>query len=119
MRILLVCTEGQNRSKYLAGYLKEKGYEVDYGGVRQDGMNPLKQEQIDRADMIIAVREHIKDKLLERYDCAGKKVVHLEVKDNPARYTEEARALAESEWNAFQEKYVYTELRKQVDKILR
>ena len=66
MNILFVCTQGQNRSKYLAEYLKEKGYSTDYGGVKADGANPLTQEKVDWADVIVAVREHIKDKFLNR-----------------------------------------------------
>lgn len=119
MKILLICTQGQNRSKYLAEYLKKKGYQVKYGGVDPHGINPLNQKKVDWADVVIAVREHIKDKFLERFDAKGKKVLHLEVKDNPKRFKENARELAEKDWFAFQEKYVYSELRKQVDKVLK
>ena len=118
VKILVVCTEGQNRSRYLAEYLKRKGYETDFGGIKKDGFNPLIQKKVDWADMVITVREHIKDKFLHRFDPKCKKVVHLEVRDNPKRFPAEAQELAAKDWNAFQEKYVYSELRKQVEKYL-
>ena len=119
MRILLVCNQGQNRSKYLAQYLGKKGYDTDYGGIDPQGYNPLRQEQIDNADIIIAVRKHIRVKLTERYNTRGKRLYNIEVKDNPIRYPIEAQRKAELSWTGFQEEYVYPELRKQVDYILK
>ncbi len=115
MNILIVCTQGQNRSKYLAEYLKKKGYSADYGGIKPDGFNPLSQEKVDWADIIVTVREHIKDKFLDRFEIEGKEVIHLEVLDNPKRFSKEAQELAKRSWDDFQEKYVYSELRKQIE----
>jgi predicted protein tyrosine phosphatase len=114
MRILIVCSQGQNRSRYLAGYLKGKGFDTDYGGVDPEGYNPLTQEQVDQSDIIIAVRAHIKDSLIERFDIKGKKVIALEVLDNPKRFSTEAQEIAKKSWHEFQEKYVYSELRRQI-----
>jgi ubiquinone/menaquinone biosynthesis C-methylase UbiE/galactitol-specific phosphotransferase system IIB component len=118
MNILIVCTEGQNRSKYLAKYLQSKGHNTDYGGVKPDGANPLLQEKVDWADIIVTVREHIKYKFLDRFEPKDKKIIHLEVIDNPKRFSKEAQELAEKSWIDFQEKYVYSELRKQIEKYL-
>ncbi len=118
MNLLIVCTQGQNRSKYLAEYLQSKGYNTDYGGVNPEGVNPLTQEKVDWADIIITVREHIKYKFLDRFEPKGKKVIHLEVIDNPKKFPEKAQKLAEKSWIDFQEKYVYSELRKQIEKHL-
>ena len=118
MNILIVCTQGQNRSKYLAEYLQSKGYTADYGGVKSDGLNPLSQEKVDWADVIVTIREHIKDKFLDRFEPKDKTVIHLEVLDNPKRFSKEAQELAEKSWIKFQEKYVYFELRKQIEKHL-
>ena len=114
----MVCTQGQNRSKYLAEYLKSKGYATDYGGVKPDGINPLTQKKVDWADIIVTVREHIKDKLLDHFESNGKEVICLEVIDNPKRFSKEAQKLAETSWIDFQEKYVYSELRKQIEPYL-
>ena len=85
MNILIVCTQGQNRSKYLAEYLNNKGYTTNYGGVDPEGFNPLTQNQVDWADVIVAVRERIKDKLIDRFDIKGKRVINLEIK--PVTFT--------------------------------
>jgi predicted protein tyrosine phosphatase len=119
MNILIVCTQGQNRSKYLAEYLRKKGYNTDYGGIAENGFNPLSQEKVDWADVIVTVREHIKDKFLDKFEPKGKKVIHLEVPDNPKRFSKEAQVLAAKSWFEFQEKYVYSELRKQIEKHLK
>ena len=117
--ILVVCTQGQNRSKYLAGYLKSLGYKTDYGGVHENGFNPLAQKQVVWADIIITVRSSINEKFIDKFDHEGKRVIALEVHDNPKRYPEHAQKLIEEEsWHAFQEKYVYSQLRKQIQKYL-
>src|SRR3989338_6583033 len=33
MKILIVCSYGRNRSKYLAEYLKGRGYQTDFAGI--------------------------------------------------------------------------------------
>jgi predicted protein tyrosine phosphatase len=118
MNVLIVCTQGQNRSKYLAKYLRKKGYTTDYGGVDCEGFNPLSQEKVDWADIIVAVRERIKNKLIDRFDIKGQRVINLEVIDNPKRFDEKAQELALKSWFDFQEKYVYSELRKQIEEYL-
>ena len=107
MNILIVCTQGQNRSKYLAEYLASKGYTTDYGGVNPEGYNPLTQEKVDWADIVVTVREHIKNKFLDRLEPKGKRVIHLEVIDNPKRFSQDVQELADKDWWEFQEKYVY------------
>ena len=61
-KILCVCSMGLNRSKYVAGYLNEKGYETRFGGIgpcRIDPVpaNPLKKEDVEWADILIVARE--------------------------------------------------------------
>ena len=118
MKILCVCTQGQNRSKYLAYYLKKKGYETDYGGVDILGANPLRNSQVEWAEVIICVREKIKKLFLMEFDPEDKPVYNLEILDNPKRMGEWAIKIASKDWDAFQEQYVYSEIRKQIEKIL-
>ncbi len=98
--------------------MTKKGYHTDYDGVNPEGFNPLNQKKVDWANIIITVREHIKDKFLDRFEPKGKNIIHLEVIDNPKRFPEKAQKLAEKDWFAFQEKYVYSELRKQIEEHL-
>ncbi|MBD3355411.1 hypothetical protein GF361_05545 [Candidatus Woesearchaeota archaeon] len=118
MKILVVCTQGENRSRYLAKYLKKKGYDADYAGINPKGINPITQKKVGLADMIITVRKHIKEKFLKRFKPVEKEIINLEVKDNPKRFSKEAERLAEKSWSEFQKKYVYSELRKQIEKHL-
>lgn len=119
MNILFVCTHGMNRSKYLAEYLREKGYTTDYGGVKEDGQNPLKQSQIEWSDIIITVRQKIKEKLLERFNVGDRKIISLEVIDNPKYFPYEQRIIAKDSWDAFQEQFVYPKLREQIQPYLK
>jgi predicted protein tyrosine phosphatase len=116
MKILFICSQGENRSKYLAEYLQSKGYSTDCGGVEPDGVNPLTQKKVDWADIIIAVREHIKEEFLERFDSKGKTIFNLEVLGDPKSFPKDAQALAKKSLPDFQEKYIYSELRKQLNK---
>ncbi|MBI2652507.1 hypothetical protein HYX00_03485 [Candidatus Woesearchaeota archaeon] len=55
MKVLCLCMNGVNRSKYLAGYLHQQGYCSEYGGVGSNAQNPITQESINIADVAIAV----------------------------------------------------------------
>ena len=55
MKILCLGMMGDARSKHLAEYLQSKGYETEYGGVQEGAVNPVTQEAIDLADVVIGV----------------------------------------------------------------
>jgi len=53
LKVLCICAQGANRSKYLAQYLRGKGYYTRSGGIEDDAINPLKFNYINWADIII------------------------------------------------------------------
>ncbi len=95
MKILAVCTYGQNRSKYLAEYLRSKGYDAEYGGVKQASFNSLTQDKIDWADTIVFANRKIEEKFSEQYNHKDKKSITLDVSNNPAKYSKDAIEVAE------------------------
>ena len=66
VRVLCVCSKGRNRSKYLAGYLRRKGYTTRHRGVEPEEYeggieHELTQKDIDWSDVIITVRPRLKE----------------------------------------------------------
>jgi len=122
-KILCVCTMGLNRSKYLAGYLGEKGYETRYGGVgpcRVDPFpaNPLKKEDVAWADIIITAREKHKPILIENYDVQNKKIITLDITDSRKAMSEIYPEFKNIEHHKFNEKWTYPQLRKAIEEYL-
>jgi predicted protein tyrosine phosphatase len=76
--ILVVCTYGQIRSKYLAEYLHKKGYHTTYKGISKNAVHPLQQQNIEDANIIIAVTPEIKNEILQRYS-THKKIITLNI----------------------------------------
>ncbi len=118
LRVLCICAKGINRSKYLAGYLRRKGYSTRYGGV-EDGKQTLKKlnkKDIDWADIIIVVRKrHLK--LLKkkfRTHKLKKKIIVLDVTDSrkliPKKFAE-LKNLNHKELNRI---WTYPKLRKAI-----
>jgi predicted protein tyrosine phosphatase len=112
-----VCAVGVNRSKYLASYLRRKGYSTRYGGVdyREEGTyNPLKQEDVDWADIIILVRKRLMPALRKKFKSKDKKIIVLDVTDSKERIPEEKSHLRNLSHEEFQKKWTYSELRKAI-----
>ena len=68
-------------------------------------------------DDILANKILSKIKLQKKYgfEFNGKELIQLEVQDNPKAYSKEAQELSDSSWYEFQKKYVYPNLRKQIE----
>ncbi|MFA6422471.1 MAG: helix-turn-helix domain-containing protein [Candidatus Buchananbacteria bacterium] len=107
--VLAICHHGKNRSKYLAKYLSEKGYNTEYAGTHANIENMLTQEKIDKADIIIFVQKILQ--LDNNLDFNNKRIIALEVDDRTADLDGDA-------WIDYQNKFVYPELKKQIDKYL-
>ncbi|MEK6874033.1 MAG: hypothetical protein AABW91_04260 [Nanoarchaeota archaeon] len=121
-KVLCVCAQGLNRSKYLAGYLrnKEHGYNTRYGGATIEAPNPIHQKDIEWADVIIVVRKRLVPIMKERFhiDSKRKKLIVLNVADSPFALFFENRKLKFSDYFDFQNKYTYPKLRRKIEKYL-
>ena len=118
-RILAICTMGLNRSKYLASYLKNKGYGTRYGGigfgrVDKKAHKPFKQEDIDWADIIVVARKRHKPLLKKHYKVKGKKIITLDVSDSKRRIGKKFPTLGKLDFKTFQRKWTYPQLRKAI-----
>ncbi|MBT4857093.1 hypothetical protein HON52_02800 [Candidatus Uhrbacteria bacterium] len=107
MKVLLLCEFGQNRSRHLAEYLSEKGYDTNIGGTVADTPSEL-QRKIDWADTVVTVHPVVRDAIKPLY-LEGKRVIELDVDDKP-KIPLEGQA-----WREYQEKSVYSKLRTLID----
>ena len=51
--------DGLNRSKYLAEYLANMGYQTSYAGVGSSARNPANQSMVDMANVVITVHPFV------------------------------------------------------------
>lgn len=120
-RILCICAVGTNRSKYLASYLRKKGYPTRFGGVnyREEGKyNPLKQSDVHWADIIVIVRKNLVKIFNKKYKSPKKKIIILDVTDSKNRIPKEFYHLTKLNHKEFQKKWTYPELRKAIQPYL-
>lgn len=117
MKILVVCTHGKNRSKYLAEYLIQKGYDADYAGVEQSDQKEL-SKKFDAANIIVTVHGSVRERLLQNFNIRGKRHIDLEAEDRPEFVMPERQQLSGNDWIAFQNNFVYPKLKEQIDKYL-
>jgi len=80
-KVLCICAKGQYRSRYLAGYLRKKGYLTRYGGI--DSKRKIKKEatqkDVDWADIIIIVRKRLVPIFRKKFNKTSKKTIILDI----------------------------------------
>ena len=114
-KILCVCAKGINRSKYLAGYLRRKGYKTRYGGVEYHRYwNPISQEDIDWADIIVIIRKRLEKIVKKKFKTRGKKFIVLDVTDSKRLLPKEFAKLKKLDYGEFQKKWTYPQLRRAI-----
>ncbi len=123
MKVLCVCTMGQNRSKYLADYLEQLGYETRYGGVGPckwdpKPVNEVKFEDVKWADIIITARNKHIPILIEKYNAKGKKMIALEVIDSRKKMAGTHPEFKQMERSEFNRIWTYPQLEKTIAKYL-
>ncbi|MGF1552068.1 MAG: low molecular weight protein tyrosine phosphatase family protein [Paracoccaceae bacterium] len=87
MRVLFVCGRGRARSPTAAQVFADwPGVSTDFGGVSPDADDVLSADQIEWADLIVAMENRHRTRLSERYRAAmrGRRVVVLGVPDRYA-----------------------------------
>ena len=117
-KVLCVCSQGMNRSRYLAGYLRNKGYNTRYGGASIEAPNPIHQKDIGWADVIRVVRKRLVPIMKERFHVKNKKLIVFNVTDSPLSLFFERKMLKFMDYLDFQKKWTYPQLRKNIEKHL-
>ena len=119
-KVLCVCAKGLNRSKYLAKYLRNKGYKTRFGGVenalgRKSRQPPklINQEDVDWADLIIIVRKRIVQ-IFKRKFKTKKRIIIINVTDSKNKIPKEFAHLKEWDYKEFNKKWTYPYLRKSI-----
>ena len=109
---------GSNRSKYLASYLRNKGYKTRFGGIggRLGGNpdNPFTQEDINWADIIIVVRKRHASLLKKKYKIRNKKIIVLDVTDSRKIIGEKYPKFNNLDYDTFQKRWTRPQLRKAI-----
>lgn len=118
-KILIVCSKGRNRSKYLAEYLRKKGYLTRYGGIEKykepDKKSKLiTQKDIDWADIIIVVRPRLKKSIKDKFKSENKKIIVLDISDSKRLIPKEYAHLKDLDYKTFQKKWTRPQLRKAI-----
>ena len=124
-KILCICAKGRNRSRYLAGYLRRKGYSTKFGGidVKDEEIGtygeiwktrPINKKDVDWADVIIVVRKRLAPVLKKKFKIKGKRVIVLDVTDSKRLAVLEDKSLAELDYLTFQKKWTSPKLRKAI-----
>ncbi len=119
LKVLCICARGMNRSKYLAKYLRGRGYSTRAGGSQpfkdsNKPWNPISQEDIDWADVILVMREWILQLIKKNFKIKNKKIIQLEVTDVPRLIPDEFKHLKELDKKEFNKKWTYPQLRKAI-----
>ena len=117
IKVLCICAVGANRSKYLAQYLRRKGYQTKFGGVDykwEEGANPVKQEDVNWAEIIIITRKRLEKSLRKKFKVKNKKIIVLDVTDSKRLIPEEFAHLRDLDYIKFQKKWTYPQLRKTI-----
>ncbi len=117
-KVLVICSMGSNRSKYLASYLKNKGYNTRFGGIRgrlgKFPDNPFAQEDVDWADIIIVVRKKHVALLKKKYKLKNKKIIALDVTDSRKIIAQKYPKFNNLDFDTFQKKWTRPQLRKAI-----
>lgn len=114
---------GLNRSKWVANYLKSKGYKTRYGGIGPcridpEPANPINLKDLEWADIIIVAREKHKPILKKVFGVKNKKIVVLEVSDsrfNASKINPKFKKITREEFNKV---WTYPKLKEAIDKHL-
>ncbi len=118
LKVLCICAVGFNRSKYLAKYLRLKGYSTRYGGVDYEGQynsKPLRQEDVDWADVIIIVRKRLQKIFEKKFkNWKDKKRIIIDVTDSNNMIPKELVHLSSLNHLEFQKKWTYPQLREKI-----
>lgn len=114
MKILVICYMGMNRSRHLAGFLREKGYNADCAGILPETKNQVTQERVEQSDVLVFVLPRIKEKFLDRFTVNAQRIITLDVEDRIDLLCPDAGDLSQEEKQAIYRERVYPELEKQI-----
>jgi predicted protein tyrosine phosphatase len=113
---------GLNRSKYLASYLRNKGYKTRSGGIggRLGGEpdKPFNQEDINWADVIIVVRKKHVPLIKKKYKVKNKRIIALDITDSRKIIGQKYPKLNNLDYTTFQKKWTRPQLRKAIKSYL-
>ena len=119
-KILCICAKGKNRSKYLARYLKSKGYKTKYGGIDEGGdfrekiQKPATKKDIDWAEVIIIVRKRLLKIFKKKFKINNRRIIILDVTDSRRLIPKRFAYLKEASNTKFQKTWTQPQLRKAI-----
>ena len=124
-KILCVCSKGVNRSKYLAGYLRTKGFLTRYGGTEKypdkkgkKSFNYLSQKNIDWAEYIIVLRKRFLKILKKDFSVSGKKIFSLDIPGSKKEICKKYPRLKNLTKRDLNKKVTFPKIRKKANEIV-
>lgn len=121
-KVLCICAKGMNRSKYLAEYLRRKGYSTRYGGIDPENEKRyklLKEKDVEWAEIVIIVRKRLLKIFKKKYPKFKGKLIVLDVTDSRRLIGEKYPEFKEINYEQFQKKWTRPQLRKEIKKYLK
>lgn len=124
VRVLCICAKGKNRSRYLANYLKMKGYSTRFGRIDENGQvyekieKEVSAEDVIWADVIIVVRKRLISIFKEKFGEVNKKMISLDVSDSIDLVPQEYSYLKNLDYHSFQLRWTYPRLREAIKNYL-
>ena len=109
---------GMNRSKYLADFLMEKGYDTDCAGILIETKNSVTQKRVDDSDVLIFVLPRVQEKFLQHFRIEKQKIITLNVEDRLDILCPEKPNFTPVEAKEAYERLVYPKLRRQIAKYI-
>jgi len=94
MKILFVCTAGEQRSPTAAKMYEDMGHQTDYAGVHGVGKKALSLSQLEWADLIVIMEEYHRANIQKQFpQFSGENRIH--VLNIPDEYFRDAPELVE------------------------
>ena len=113
--IVIVCSNGRNRSRFLKQHLYEKGFPSYAVGV--SGRSEATLRRLRNAKVIISVHPDIKEQLCEMHDLEGKKLITLDVEELTIS-SQKGKKMRGEDWLDYQRNTMRPELQRQINKHL-
>lgn len=108
MHVLFVCSANVDRSKTAADFYAEQfnnhGFRsagTNHALCKESGTNPLKQEDLDWADLILVMEQKHQDWIEENLAQKGTQINVLDIEDNYSYYSIKLIELLQQKCNKF------------------
>lgn len=116
-KVLIVCSNGRNRSRHLKEHLRDQG--IASFAMGMNNKNRDAKRRVENAKFIICVHPEVEEVFRENHKIKEQVVICLDVDEQPTSAETAGKRVTGEEWTQYQEEYVYPELEKQIKKYIK